>query len=72
MEDSTKKDDSDPTKWYRLVHPGGPGGFTREEPRPKPQDADALPGEGYVVAFFPKIGDYAVDIVLSPGDGEAP
>ncbi len=55
MTDFAKKDDADPTKWYKLVHPGGPGGFTRIEPRPQVQDSEAIPGEGYVVAFFPKI-----------------
>lgn len=43
-------------EYYRLVHPGGPGGLMLEKPGLREQDAEFEPGEFYAVVFFPKIG----------------
>ena len=42
-------------KLYELVHPGAPRGIFTEEPKLREQDKEALPTEGYVVCFFPKL-----------------
>lgn len=47
--------DEDPRKFYELVHPGAPHGIVLTEPKLREQDKEALPEEGYIVVFFPKI-----------------
>lgn len=42
-------------KYYRLCHPGGPGGIMLEKPELREQDKEAQSAEGYAVVFFPKI-----------------
>ena len=44
------------TKFYALIHPGGPGGLVAGKPRmKKKQDRRAKSLEAYVAVFFPKI-----------------
>lgn len=46
---------SDDSKFYQLVHPGGPGGFMMKKPRIRKQDKRFKSAEFYAVVFFPKI-----------------
>ena len=43
------------TKFYELVHPGGPGGIVLRKPRKRKQAKRAKSVEMYAVVFFPKI-----------------
>lgn len=43
------------SKFYQLVHPGGPGGLLTTKPKLRKQDKRAKSKEGYAVVFFPKI-----------------
>lgn len=43
------------TKFYELVHPGGPKGLVTREPAMREQDETAKEIDGYAVVFFPKL-----------------
>ena len=43
------------SKFYELVHPGGPRGYVLKKPRRQKQDKKFEPGTFYAVIFFPKI-----------------
>lgn len=43
------------TKFYELVHPGGPSGVVLKKPRMKKQAKHFKSGEFYAAVFFPKI-----------------
>ena len=43
------------TKFYELIHPGGPKGVLLQKPRRRKQNRRAKPAEMYAVVFFPKI-----------------
>lgn len=45
----------DETKYYKLIHPGGPGGIMLEKPETQEQDKTFKSGGFYAVVFFPKI-----------------
>ncbi len=42
-------------KFYKLVHPGAPGGLVLRKPRKRKQAKRAKSAEMYAVVFFPKI-----------------
>ncbi len=55
------------SKFFELVHPGGPKGILQGEPKMREQDKSARDGEGYVVCFFPRITGIGAANLNYPG-----